>query len=56
MTTIERHVELSACKFMRTAAELRAAFKEAAELRLEGLMVKDVRASYSVNDRKGWLG
>ena len=55
MTTIERHVELSACKFMRTAAELRAAFKEAAELRLEGLMVKDVRASYSVNDRKWWL-
>ena len=48
-------VELGSCKLMRTARELAGAFAEANERKLEGLVVKDVRALYVPDDRKLWL-
>lgn len=48
-------VELSSCKHMRTAGELRKAFVEAESGGLEGLMIKDVESKYVPADRKLWL-
>ena len=55
LVQVPRHVELSNCRFMRTAAEIRGAFAECAKFRLEGLMIKDIRAPYVLDSRKYWM-
>ena len=50
-----RRVELSSCRRMTTADELRTAFRECVDQQLEGLMIKDVNAPYAFADRKAWL-
>ena len=48
-------VEISVCRLMRNADDLRVAFAEANAANLEGLMIKDVGGKYVPADRKLWM-